>query len=429
MLKLLVGVLENEPAVEQLQVSLECIYNVVYDLKECPHEVGLLIESISKYLRQFLDFAKYPDTVVWEAMLIVCSFTNLSNSFIIDFVEQGGVPLLMDMLRRADPGMLESVIVSIGNISSLDRRFAGMFLEEGASSVLVSLLHSGSEHQIWHKQLSWTTGMMTQHYLKQLNTVFYETLQIFSKLKDFRDTEADIDILWGCMHLTSGEDEALAVFAKSDLMQFVLNKLKQSSVKTCPAVLKAIGNLLSGPTTVSQPLLDLGVAELLIQYLSLPCEPLVSEALFSLSNIATESAQCAMRVFKHSVVPHAVRGLWSKYKPLAKEACFYLLNLAQRLPVDTVERLQTEFNVFSLASHQLESLELEVLCNFLMALWTLLRRSAEGYQINALLNSLEVAGWPEALERVQLYDNEEVYSVSSVILKEFFDGEETFEFS
>jgi hypothetical protein len=429
MLKLLVGVLENEPAVEQLQVSLECIYSVVHDLKECPHEVGLLIESISKYLRQFLDFAKYPDTVVWEAMLIVCCFTNLSDSFIIDFVEQGGVPLLMDLLRKAGPGMLESVIVTIGNISNFDQRFAGMFLEEGATNVFVSLLQSGEDHQIWHRQLSWTAGVMAHHYLKQLNTVFYETLQIFSKLKDFRDPEADIDILWGCTYLTSGEDETLAVFAKSDLLHFVLNKLKQSSVKTCPAVLKVIAHLLSGSTTVSQPLLDLGVAELLIQYLSLPCEPLVSEALFSLSNIATESAQCAMRVFKHSVVPHAVRGLWSKYKPLAREACFYLLILARNLPIDTVERLQTEFNVFSLVSHQLESLELEVLCNFLMALWVLLQRSAEGYHINAILNSLEVTGWPEALERVQLYENEEVYSVASVILKEFFDGEETFEFS
>jgi len=439
LLQLLFGVLEIEPPTGQLHTCLACIQTIISSFTEeyaSLHDAELrpLYELSSRRIKEYLDTSAYPAEIVHEALLLLSDLTASSTTFCYAYCELGGVEPLLNAYSCCGPIQLESFVLAIGNIASCDKDLGQLFLERNVSKILLSLLHTLDKNQKWQKQLPWTMSMLVRHVDIKPDDLFFDALQIFDKLKDLEDPVPDEDILWGSFVLTRKNDDCIVEFAKTSLLSFALAKLKQSSVKTSVSVLKVIGNLLSGSSPgsiqVSQRLIDLGVIELLAQYLAIPNDILSKEALWSLSNIAADNTQNAVRMFKPSIVPHAARGLWSQNTPLAIEASYLILNLAASLPCEVIERLHSEYNVFNLSDRRVESLDPKVLMNILLALRSFLHKVAQGDQLNSVLDGLEVGGWGAALEFVQRHENESIYAAAALILKEYFDAEvETFEFS
>lgn len=434
LLKLLFGVLEIQPPEDQLQVCLSCIQSIIGNFTDeyaLLHDADLrpLYVLSCRYLQAYLDCSNFPPEIVYEASMILCNLTHSFQGFCEVFIEQDGVEVLIRALDVCEVRALESLIVTIGNISSYGRDLAAQFIAKGFLKTILFRLQGCDRTQSWLKQTGWAVSILIRYIEIRADENFYDVIEIFSNLKDLDDQKSNDDILWGCVRLTSSDDDCLLAFSKSSLLAFVFRQLKQSSVKSDISVVRTAGNLVSGSSYVTQQMLDLGLAELLVSYLTFPNEKLAKEAMWAFSNIAIDSPQNAMRIFKHSIVPHAVRALWSKDGPLAKEASHLLINLAATLPSSSVERLHTEFKIFQIAGQRPEALDPDVLLNILLALRTFLTR-VEPFQLSSILDSLDADGWTHTLELVQHHENQNIYGACAVILKEFFDAEdEAFQFS
>jgi hypothetical protein len=433
LLELLLGVLKNYP--QEAQVTLASIQRVTATFsddfaRQHDNELQPLYTLSARLLEEYLDSDRHPPAVVKEALLALSELAPISSDFISAFEATAAVSRLIQLVPICEQTLLEPLMVSIGNLSS-DKTIAAEFRRGGVLKAFDSILKTVDRTQAWQKQCAWTTSKIIQGSIRQPDAVYYESLQIFSKLKELEDPQADTDILWGCCALTSGDEATIEEFMRSELFPFAFNKLRLWSIKAnSVAVLGVFSNLLSGDTSVTRQLLAFGAADLIAQYLTLEDDYLVKEALLGLSNIAIDSPASAMKLLTSAIVPHAVRSVGSRHPPLASEACYFLYAMAKTLPTCLTERLHSEFNAFDISSRGLSHLEPAALHNLLMALQALLRVACQSSQLEAVVSSLEVSGWMPALEFLHDSANEQVSSVASDILKDFFDCDtQTFHFS
>jgi hypothetical protein len=390
-------------------------------------EAGLL----PRLRELLLDFTR--PSLQLEVCWVLTNICSGSSEQTQAVVECGVIPILVRILSSQDETLQEQALWAIANIAGDRAEFRDFCLSAGITEPLVSIL--GKSIRLKSTQAIrlavWVASNLCRGQPAPCFEALLPVLQLLGRCFAIsNDSEVLADTAWALNYLTEEADQyrmgSIIRFFDINRMSMLLGH-PSSTVHT--PMLRVVGNLVSGPSDVTQALVEAGVLGRLNSLSFSHKKAVRKESLWAISNICADS-----EVMLQAVIDAGLMGCicdilrnGSVDFEERREAVWTLCNAAtvgsrnQKLTLV----LRDGFRVLELLSDYLGVCrDIAVLRSVLDAIYALLDAGDEANDLNPFCHIIEECGGLDLIESLQEYESAEVYASAVRILERFFECRE-----
>ena len=366
-----------------------------------------------------------------EASWCIANICSADSKFILNLVNKGIIPILLNLIQNKFPQIAEQAIWAMGNISGDSEYIKNLILKE---DILPTLLFAFNKlnHLQNKRGLIWVFSNITKlknAFSKKNNSQIENFKPMIKILIDYFTTTEDPEAIYECLSSIRNypKIEFLSLFHNiSFLTKLKLIYIKNLSLyESNQDILKSILNIYGGLTTsenntYTKSLLDIGVLEDITKTLFVEDLELVRSVCWVISNIVIE--QCfTMRVLEcNGLIEKIVELSLFDNKIIAFEAIWVICNLTANKDKNVLTFLLKN-NIFELFS--------KILVKFddkkpLLLIYEAFSHILEFYkgrrEFDIVIKESVKCGLAKLIEDNQHHKNEYVYLKSIEILENFY---------
>uniref|UniRef100_A0A2S2NCU0 Importin subunit alpha n=1 Tax=Schizaphis graminum TaxID=13262 RepID=A0A2S2NCU0_SCHGA len=357
----------------------------------------------------------------YECSWILTNVASGSSANTISIVNEGAVPLLINLLKSPDIRVMEQAVWALGNIAGDGPKLRDIVLSNGIVPILNSLLET-TEQVTAQQNIVWTLSNLCRSKTPPPNfNYLLPSIPLLVRMLSHNDSQVISNACWALSYLTDGSNEKIQVIIESGALKAILKYLEVDDTTILIPALRVVGNIVSGNDMQTKHALDHGILKYLHNLLNHRRIPVVKDAAWLLSNVMAGSVEQIQAAIDHNLLPVLIRALQRGDIKVQKEAAWAINNLFSGGSDDQKSHL-IDIGILEPYCALLISSDDRMVEIILEGLNQLLEKSDSTRGKICML--IEEANGLDHLESLQNHSSQKIYEMSFNIVEKYFQGED-----
>jgi importin subunit alpha-1 len=337
--------------------------------------------------------------------------------------------VFVSMLSSGDESLVEQSMWAIANIAGDCAEYRDGCISVGTACALSGILDRSLQSkstQLARLSVWGLSNLCRGHPPPPFDSLLAAIPSLGRALSQSNDSEILADTAWALSYLTDGADsDRMRIILSSFDIKRIVALLGHPSSSVHSPILRAVGNLVSGESAVTQLVVNSGALNHLKSLVSSLKKSVRKEALWTISNICADSALMIDSVVASGVLNQVCDMIKNgrTEADVRKEAVWILCNISTVGSAVQVNQLVARYNMIDhLCEYLTACRDTQSLKSCLDALYAILSIYIDdptGY--NPFRYIVEECGGLETIEQLQQDESAEVYNAAVRLLESFFD--------
>jgi importin subunit alpha-1 len=372
--------------------------------------VPKLVECLSRSESSELQF---------EAAWALTNIASTDKTSVI--VECGALPPLIAMLTNESADLREQCAWCLGNVAGDSPALRDICLGDGAAlnGLLLNITQPANRSLLGN--CVWALSNFCRGKPQPDLSLVGAAIPTLVQLLAASDDEVQTDAGWALSYLSDGSSERVSACLSAGAAAPLTAMLSSPNSSVVTPALRALGNIVTGDDLQTQAALDAGSLPALARLLSHPKKAIRKETCWMLSNIAAgNKAQIGAMCACPGILPGVLNILAGAEWDVQREAAWVVSNVATGGTRAHIQHLVDQ-GVLKPLCALLGKQDTKIITVTLDALEAILKCDDPDSSYGILIDE---ADGLDAIEQLQLHENEQVYTKAVNIIAEFFGSEE-----
>lgn len=335
-------------------------------------------------------------------------------------VQNGAVPLLIELLKSPHMHVCEQAVWALGNITGDGSQCRDYVIEMGIIPPLLEFVNPNTQINFL-RNVAWTLSNLCRN--KNPPPSFESvclTLPALVDLVQHSDLAVKIDACWALSFLAEGKDRQIQVVVECNAIPHLVPLLDHPENKIVMPALRTLGNIVTGNDVQTQCVLDGGILSHLYRLMQHKRAGIVREAVWTVSNIVAGNKVQVQMVIDSRLVPLLIQVLAAGEFKAQKEAAWAVSNFTVGGTGEQVSYL-IEQGAIPAMCKLLDCKDSTTTQVILDGLANMLKLAGSSYDIIAAL--IEESGGLDKIEKLQQHTNQEIYKLAYSIIDKYFNSD------
>ncbi|KAL9653050.1 hypothetical protein ABK040_015564 [Willaertia magna] len=348
----------------------------------------------------------------FEATWALTNIGSGSSAHTNFVVTSGAVPYLIELIKSSNKDLCEQAIWALGNIMGDCATMRNYVLNEGVMKVMIEDTWKIAKlHMSTSRNFTWTLSNGLRGKPIPDWELVKDSYPLLCELVYSLDEEVLTDCCWALSYMADMPEGLSLIANNKKLLEKLMELCQHVQPSICTPTLRTIGNVATGNEMETQALLDVGVLKVLDYCMTAPKKGIRKEAAWTISNITAGN-------------------LFQIRQVLDSECAWVFSNALSGGKIEDARRIVNDYDIIKGFSRCLSArkdvkvltIALEGIENIFKAYAPLQDEGNEEYY--ALQEKMEENEIPDLLEQLQRHKDDNIYTLASNILTNYFVVEE-----
>mmetsp|Transcript_110251 Transcript_110251/g.311026 ORF Transcript_110251/g.311026 Transcript_110251/m.311026 type:complete len:538 (-) Transcript_110251:183-1796(-) len=410
----------------QAQFNATQQFRKILSVENNPPIQEVIQSGVVPQIVQFLKEVSKPD-LQFEAAWVLTNIASGSADQTKVVVDQGALPVLVNLLQSTNDDVREQAVWALGNIAGDSPNFRDLVLQSGGLVPIMTVLRE-SEKTSMMRNATWTLSNLCRGKPPPPLEWVSPALGILSQLIQSTDCEILTDACWALSYLSDGTNDRIGAVIGANICPRIVELLGHTSPLVQTPALRVMGNIATGDDVQTQALLHCGALPALTTLLSHTKKTIRKETCWTISNITAGNREQIQAVADCGLFPPVINLLQTADFDIKKEAAWAISNAMAGGSPQQIEFLvgcgcvKPLADLLSVTDTKIVGVALDALENILKA--GKLSQEEKGLPDNPCCALIEQADGLQKIEALQEDPNEEIYWKAMRLLENYFPLED-----
>jgi hypothetical protein len=412
------GLFSSDP---NAQLSSAQQFRRLLSVERLPPIQQVIDAGVVPKLTEFLSRHECP-RLQFEAAWALTNIASGTTDHTRVVVEADAVPIFVRLLRSGSEDVREQAAWALGNIAGDSTQCRDLVLSHGALPALIGCFTE-------HSRLStirngaWSLSNLCRGKPAPDLSTLEVVLPLLSRLLMSNDMETVVDACWALSYISDGSNDRIQAVIDTGVCPRLVQLLGPAA---SPAVLRTIGNIVTGDDMQTQVIIDLNVLPTLLWLLDHPKKIIRKETCWMISNITAGTSEQIQSVIEANIFPHLIQLLQTEEFDIQREIAWAVSNATAGGTAAQIRYIVQQGAVKPLCD-MLSAYDSKIVKVALEALENILKlghaQAVLSGEPNEMVTVIADADGIAKIDDLQNHDQDEVYQKAVQILEIYFGAE------